>query len=121
MLKPAPNSPWLKVYTLAAGKYPKIWNKGIIQKALIAWADHKCECCGATDDDVLLHVHHMTWLAKKDCRWENLLVCCTGCHVRLHNQRWQPGKFWYEKHGPVPHWAVIRGHLTESGGVPDVA
>jgi hypothetical protein len=119
-----PVSPWLKIYS-QPGKYPKIWNKGIIQRHLIDLAQGCCECCGqigtnsdlpeATNGTVLLHVHHLKWQAKHDARWENLLVCCTGCHTRLHNQKWQPGKPWNPKHGPIPNWAFQRGLLDETG------
>lgn len=110
----SPQSPWLKIYSRPT-KYPKLWSKGIIQKLLIKWAGCKCEHCGASQADALLHVHHLIWIAKEDCRWENLTVLCTSCHVKIHNQKWQPGKPWLERWGEVPQWAIVRGHLTKQG------
>lgn len=123
-----PVSRWLMSYP-QKGKYPRIWSKHIIQKVLIAWANNRCECCGelgtntkdpdAENGTVLLHVHHLKWSAKHDATWENLLVCCTGCHTRIHNQKWQPGKEWNPKHGDVPQWLIIRGLLDVEGNPID--
>lgn len=107
-------SPWLKVYSRRF-KYPKPWQKGMIQKIILRAAGHTCEHCGATQEDALLHVHHLTWLNKHDCTYQNLVSVCTSCHVRIHNYKWQPGKPWLERWGQVPVWAVLRGHLSNNG------
>jgi 5-methylcytosine-specific restriction endonuclease McrA len=96
------------VYQSRLYRYPRLWSKGIIQRHLLEWADHKCECCGADRDDVSLHVHHLIWRDKHDCRFENLLVCCVGCHTRLHNRKWQPGQPWLPDWGAVPEWLKVR-------------
>ncbi|NEQ29648.1 MAG: HNH endonuclease [Leptolyngbya sp. SIO4C5] len=106
MSKP-PKNIWLMVYSRKF-KYPRVWCKGIVQRILLSWAGHKCEHCGATDEQSLLHVHHLSWKAKHDCRWENLVVLCVSCHTQIHNRRWQPGSIWRSQWGEVPNWLKLR-------------
>ncbi|HEY9747452.1 MAG TPA: HNH endonuclease signature motif containing protein [Allocoleopsis sp.] len=111
MTQTPPENNWLKLYT-RVGKYPKVWEKGIIQRILLSWAGRKCENCGTTDEQASLHVHHLRWKAKHDCRFENLVVVCVRCHTILHNRQYQPGVDWQERWGPVPEWAIVRGLVT---------
>ena len=110
--KEPPQSDWLKLYTFL-GKYPKCWRKGIIQRIILEYADYHCEHCGVSGSFALLHVHHLIWNDKHDCRWQNLLCVCTGCHVRIHNYKWQPGQLWISRWGDVPEWAIARGLLVD--------
>lgn len=105
-----PNSKSLKIYK-RPGIYPSGWNTGRIQKIMLGWAGYQCESCGASSADRLLHVHHLTWEAKHDCRFENLLVCCVNCHTRIHNNEWQPGKIWTFT-DTRPDWMTARGYET---------
>ena len=103
-----PVSKSLKIYK-RLGHYPSGWQSGRVQRIMLRWAGHVCECCGAAAADRLLHVHHLIWEAKHDCRYENLLVCCVNCHTRLHNIEWQPGKLWTFT-DRCPEWMTARGH-----------
>lgn len=87
--------------------YPSAWRSGLIQRVMLKWSGNRCECCGEMGGVL---VHHLVWELKGDCRFENLLVCCLGCHVRLHNREWQPGKVWLW--GEIPEWQKIRGMNT---------
>lgn len=95
----------LKVYK-RPNIYPGAWKRGRIQKVMLRLAGYVCEQCGLSDDEVLLHVHHIVWKAKHDCRWQNLVVVCVKCHVKIHNHCWQPGREWTL--GDVPKWIVSR-------------
>lgn len=112
-LKAKPSDFCLKSYQ-PVGRYPKRWTKGAIQKAMLQWSDHRCEVCGARGEDELLHVHHLHWADKHDCRWENLLVCCVSCHTRIHNHKWQPGKPWSLT--ATPDWMTQRGYSNPADG-----
>jgi hypothetical protein len=87
--------------------YPSPWKTGRIQKVMLRWANDTCENCGVAGKDGLLHVHHIQWDAKHDCRWENLVVVCVSCHVKIHNHKWQPGRIWSLT--AVPQWITRRG------------
>lgn len=106
-MKTLPTDRCLHVYK-RAGHYPSPWKTGRIQKVMIKWADNLCENCGASGTDALLHVHHIAWEAKHDCRFENLVVVCVGCHVRIHNHHWQPGRPWTLT--STPDWMTLRGY-----------
>jgi len=115
MRQPPTRTYWLQRFDFFHGQYPACWKKGHVQKVLLDWANHRCEVCDRGLDQVSLHVHHLTWADKHDCRWINLLVCCRACHVQLHNRRWQPGQKWESRWGEVPEWAIARGLLDNAG------
>ena len=106
-MNPKPEARCLKIHK-RQGIYPHGWKSGRIQKILVKWANYKCENCGVSGTEVLLHVHHIRWHDKHDCRFENLVVVCVKCHTRIHNHQWQPGKEW--KLSAKPDWQTIRGY-----------
>lgn len=68
--------------------YPKGWRK--IAKARREEENDTCELCQNVNGEIhsitgkktRIHVHHIN-NDKDDNRKENLLVCCSRCHVRL--------------------------------------
>lgn len=60
------------------------WKNLKIQRMKIA--QHKCECCGSTDN---LHLHHVTYIRLTQEHIEDLLILCggpNGCHQKIHNK-----------------------------------
>lgn len=102
-----PTAACLKVYK-RPHIYPDAWERQRIQKIMLKWAGNKCENCGATIEQSLLHVHHIYWNNKHDCRFENLVVVCVSCHIKIHNHKWQPGRPWTLT--KTPEWMTARGY-----------
>jgi hypothetical protein len=54
------------------------------RRAALARAEYRCEECGASD--VVLHVHHLTYVRLGDEWPEDLQVLCEVCHEEAHKQ-----------------------------------
>jgi len=75
-------------------------------KLIMGW---RCEVCGTIHDPengYCLTVHHLNGV-RKDNRFENLLVCCQRCHLRLQG-KYAPGQMFILKN-LVPEWINRRG------------
>lgn len=102
-----------RVMNLKRG-YP--WNWHIISRQEKDRAGWRCEHCRVGFDPETgraldgskrqLNVHHLNG-ARRDCRHENLLVCCSGCHPKI--EKWRPGDLLLWSWDEAPAWMVERG------------
>ena len=108
-------------------RYPKLWQRGLIQARVRERAGHCCESCGmefikGTNLSVDFHptrtgklrrmigtVHHINEV-KSDCRMSNLVFLCQQCHWGIHANNWRVGynlpKTW---RGKPQKWMIARG------------
>jgi len=108
--------PWLRIYRTPG--YPPMWKKGYIQKLIRAIAKYTCEVCGAKGKDgVMLDVHHLNYMDKNDCRWENLICVCRNCHSSIHRKDFAPGQNWDNARSPKPPRGLIARGIINSKGV----
>jgi hypothetical protein len=103
--------------------YPAQWEAGLIQWEINSLANWQCEHCGMlfprgdtraitarnrNGQPVVLTVHHLNG-QKNDCRWQNLLACCQGCHLHIQAS-WEPGGSLPLSWGAIaPPWLLARG------------
>src|SRR5438552_1379263 len=57
-----------------------------IQRRLMVECGHRCACCG--DHIALEKAHIIPWSEKKEHTFEYLLVLCSACHDRSHDEKW---------------------------------
>ena len=57
-----------------------------IQRALMVECGHRCCVCG--EHVSLERAHIMPWAATKDHSFDNLIVLCSLCHTRSHDENW---------------------------------
>jgi hypothetical protein len=55
-----------------------------LRTEVICIAIHRCQCCGTTDDDVNLDVHHLTYERLGFEIPSDLEVLCRKCHNLKH-------------------------------------
>jgi hypothetical protein len=108
-------------------RYPKLWQRGLIQARVRARANHRCEACGMqfvegtnlslnlypTDEGKMRNmigtVHHIDE-DKQNCKMSNLVFLCQSCHYTVHCLNWRVGEViplkWKNN---VPRWILERG------------
>src|SRR5271165_3913761 len=57
-----------------------------IQRKLMVECGHRCACCG--EPTSLEKCHMDPWSEKKEHTFENLVVLCSVCHDRSHDEAW---------------------------------
>lgn len=100
-------------------EYPDDWD-AIAERAKAA-ANYCCEHCGmkfipgtnkaetARNKDgkpSILTIHHLNG-DKADCSFENLLVCCQRCHLKIQGS-WGPGDPLPPTWDSAPTWLLAR-------------
>lgn len=102
------------------GEYPANWDQ--IANELKAQAGWQCEECKSlffphtnlaiydvctNGRPVVLTIHHLSG-DKADCTFQNCLVCCQRCHLRIQRE-WGPGDPLPPRWEVAPEWMVKRG------------
>ena len=81
-----------------------------VQRALMVECGHCCCVCG--EHVSLEKAHIIPWSATKDHSIENLLVLCSLCHTRAHNESWDAKTLKeYKKHPWVARYKGVPSGL----------
>ena len=75
---------------------------------------YKCQCCGAHDNDVKLHVHHIESRQTGGDAPNNLITLCEHCHKALHAGKIAlPGKKRCMSYRDAAFMGIMRNTLLE--------
>ncbi|MBY2998425.1 HsdR family type I site-specific deoxyribonuclease [Rhizobium leguminosarum] len=82
-----------------------------VQRKLMVECGHRCCVCG--EHVSLEKAHIVPWSATKDHSFENLLVLCSLCHTRSHDEKWDQKTL--KAYKALPWVARYKGLPTDFG------
>lgn len=62
--------------------------------------NYRCRCCGRTDDEAVLSVHHRSYeylFQEQNNNYEDLITVCNVCHKAIHSAKSNIKRFKMEK------------------------
>ena len=75
---------------------------------------YTCQCCGAHDNDIKLHVHHIESRQTGGNAPNNLITLCEHCHKALHAEKITlPGKKRGRSYRDAAFMGIMRNTLLE--------
>ena len=83
-----------------------------VERRLLVECGHRCACCGQPVS--LEKAHIIPWSETKDHSFENLVVLCSTCHTRSHDEKWDKKTLQEYKKRP---W-VLRYQQTPAPQLP---
>lgn len=71
-----------------------------VKKAVLQRDEYACQCCGRTDEETILSVHHRCYdslFQESNNNYKDLITLCKVCHFSIHQAKSNINRFKLQK------------------------